>query len=798
MTRSCIAHIRTESDGTLSVQTATEHCRNTARLASASLASVHLTRMGYLAGLLHDMGKFTVRFEDYIRRSAAGEPTRRGSVNHTFAGVRFLLTRYHSSTCRSLGDIACEVAAYGAGAHHGLFDCVGPDGTSGFLHRLEKEDICYEEARSNFLAQCAGEAELDALFGDAVQEVTALHQRLLRSAKGDMEGAFLYAMLCRLVLSAIIDADRQDTAQFMHHLSVPQFPEDLGPIWRDCLSFMEAKLSQFPDDTPIAHARRDISDRCRTAADCAGGIYRLSVPTGGGKTLATLRYALAHAATQGKRHIFFFIPLLSVIEQNAQVIRDYVNDDSLILEHHSNLVRSDDDTGELDPRELLAETWSAPIVISTLVQFLNTLFLGKTTAIRRMCSLTDSVLVFDEIQSVPRAMLSQFNLALNFLSEVCGATVVLCSATQPCLEVLPHPLHYAAQPDMVPASPELWSAFRRTKLIDCRGMGSFTPERLAEFAQTVQAQSRSLLIICNTKRQVKALYDLLRGGPVPTFHLSTAMCMAHRIDVLTQVNELLDAKQPVLCLSTQLVEAGIDFSFGAVIRVLAGMDNAAQAAGRCNRNGEFDWLCPVYLVELQGEDLSRLPEIQVAQTAARTLLASFAEDSAPFQRDLLSDASIRYYYRRLFFDMKRGAADYPLPQLDATLLDLLSSNNAFARHAPVRVEGRYYLNQAFATAGRAFQVFQDDTTDVLVPYQKGADLIAGLCSEKARRDQAYRKRLLEQAKPYTVSLYAYQERMLGEQGGLYSTEDLCILLPDYYDPQTGVSPQHGAAVFMEV
>lgn len=784
MAQLCLAHIRPQPDGPPALQTAADHCRNTARLAAERLAPLGLGQTAYLAGLVHDMGKFTARFEDYLRRAAAGERVRRGSVNHTFAGVRFLLERYHAPTCASIQDVACEVLAYAAGAHHGLFDCIGPDGGSGFLHRLKKEDICYEEARDHFLAQCAQEEELDRLFQQAADEVTAVHRLLLESAKGDVEGAFLYGLLCRLVLSAVIDADRLDTAGFLGAPVPPVFPADLTPVWRDCLARVEDRLGQFAADTPIARARRDISDQCRRAARHSGGVRRLNVPTGSGKTLASLRYALAHAAEHGKQRIFFVIPLLSVIEQNAGVIRDFVGDDRLILEHHSNVTRERED-GELDPRELLAETWSAPIVLTTLVQLLNTLFLGKTTSIRRMNALADSVIVIDEIQSLPRSMLSQFNLAMNFLSEVCGAAVVLCSATQPCLEALPHPLHYGPQPDLVPFSPPLWDVFRRTRVLDCRDPGGWPAERLAQFVSERMDRVRSLLLICNTKGQALDLYRRLQGGDFLLYHLSTAMCMAHRIETLRAVTEALDRKERVVCVSTQLVEAGVDFSFEAVIRVLAGMDNAAQATGRCNRGGEFGRLCPVCLVDLQGEDLSRLPELLSSQRAAEELLTRFQRDGAPFGGDLLSGESISFYYHKLFAAMEKNAADYPLPELSATLVDLLARNQALGAHAAVWREQRYWLNQAFHTAGAAFRVFSSQTFDVLVPYRAGADLISALGSQRAEHDLSFCKSLLEQAKPYTVSVYDHQLRRLAQAGGLCRLNTVQTVLPGFYDDQTG-------------
>ena len=794
MGHSCIAHIHPETGAE---QTAANHCRATAAFARKLLSSLGLGDTAYLAGLLHDMGKFTHRFEVYLRQSISGDPAaHRGSVNHTFAAVRFLLQRYHAPAYRSMEDVTCEVLSYAVGAHHGQFDCIGPDGSNGFLHRLTKEDICYEEALQNFLSQCADENELNQLFQTAVQEVSVFHSRLLKSASDETEGSFLYSLLCRLLLSALISADRCDTAAFFGVPLAPTFPENMSSFWERELHYMEEKLHQFPADTSINCSRRAISDQCRAFASRNGGIYRLSVPTGAGKTLSALRYALAHGATFCKKRIFFVIPLLSVIEQNSVVIREYLSNECPVLEHHSNILREEHPKEQLDPRELLMEDWSAPVVITTLVQLLNTLFLGKTSSIRRFHSLTESILIIDEVQSLPRQMLSQFNLALNFLSEACGVTVILCSATQPCLERLPHALHLSEPPDLVPYSATTWEAFRRTEIIDHRKTGGYSAGELASFVRSHLSQS--LLLICNTKAQAFTLYQALQGGAYELYHLSTSMCTAHRMDTLHRINEALHEKRPVICVSTQLVEAGIDFSFAVVVRILAGMDNIAQAAGRCNRNGDFCRICPVYIVNFQGEDLRNLKEILASQQAAKELLDRFKQNSSSFDDDLLSDTAITYYYRQLFRNFKDKAPDYPLPDLSTTMIKLLSQNNDFCAFDPFRKNKRFWLNQAFATAGTHFQVFSNQTTDVLVPYREGNTIISALYSQRAKQDLAYCQELLTKAKPYTVSLYDHQLRRLGENGGLQNSGLFCAVLPDFYDDFIGIIPEAGENLFLEV
>ena len=446
------AHIRETGER----QTVREHCRNTAALAANALRPLGLEKSAYLAGLLHDAGKNKKEYEDYLLEAAAGGSVVRGSVNHTFAGVRFLLDRWHCGEGDlSYSDVTAELLAFAIGSHHGLFDCVDPQQHSGFFHRQTKEGIFYDESRQGFLAEVADEEELERLFHSAVREMTPMLDRLAALStqaddnEADRETAFYIGLLARMLLSAVIEGDRTDTAAFMDDLKPPSFPEDMRPIWAGRLAFMEKRLSEFPRKSPIDLARRAISDACAAGAARPGGVYRLNVPTGGGKTLASLRFALTHAAKRNCSRIIFTAPLLSILDQNAQVIRDYIGDDTLILEHHSNLAEPKETPERLQALELLTASWSAPIIITTLVQLLNTCFSGRTSAIRRFHALCGSVIVIDEVQTVPGKMLTLFNLAGNFLSEVCGATIVLCSATQPCLEAADHPLH--RQPvDLVP------------------------------------------------------------------------------------------------------------------------------------------------------------------------------------------------------------------------------------------------------------------------------------------------------------------------------------------------------------
>lgn len=777
-------------DGKLVRQALLDHLTGAAQRAAQCLRPVGLESAGYLTGLLHDLGKYTDDFQQYL---ASGDKSMRGSLIHTFQGCKYMMDTFHRSADELPSIIASELIAFAIGSHHGLFDCVDPAKRIGLQYRAGKQNISYDAAVTGFLRETPI-AEIDRLFAKAADEIGAVVDRLDEAYTDDREYSFEVGLLARLLLSAVIEGDRRDTAAFMSG-SIPYvWPDNMATIWKERLDFLEARLAHFPCGTPIANARRAISDTCRAFAQRKPGIFRLNVPTGGGKTLSSLRYALAHAAEYNKKRLIFTSPLLSILEQNASVIHEFVGDDRLILEHHSNVVQTgsaQDD--ELDERELFLQSWDAPIIITTLVQLLNTMFDGKTASIRRFQSLCDSVIVIDEVQTVPAKMLTLFNLAIEFLSKQCGATIVLCSATQPELECADHPLRQSPA-DIVPSSAALRAAFRRTELLSVHG------RRLDELPELICRQmtsANSLLVVCNKKSEAAYLLERTKSPAYRSFHLSAAMCMQHRRDVLAALQSALSRHEKVLCIATQVIEAGVDISFDAVIRLTAGMDSIIQAAGRCNRSGQSQTPRPVYAVNCTDEKLGMLRDIQRGKDASLALLDAFQKSPEHFCGDLFSDEAIRYYYRALYRDMAQDEQDYYVRAQQATLFDLMSSNEKYADSENVE---SYFLRQALKTAGQNFSVFDEDTVDVLIPYGRGRQLIAKLCSERCRYDLAYRAAVLKEAGSYTVGVYQHQKKLLEQNHALISVCDDCVLVlaDGYYDDLIGLNENAQANTFMEV
>ena len=775
-------------------QTVAEHLRGTAARAGLCLSGVGLEKSAYLAGLLHDLGKCTGAFQTYL---AAGDRSRRGSVIHTFQGCRYLLEMIPSDEEQGTAkrQFTAELLAFAVGAHHGLFDCVADTGAIGLQRRKNKENISYEEAVEGLHSQGITREETTALFAGAAEEIDRFLLRVDETYEKDDEYSFEIGLLARLLLSAVIEGDRYDTAAFMNRTATPPRRDDMGPIWRSRLAFLETKLEAFPSDSPVAQARAAISDRCKLFAQQPRGIYKLHVPTGAGKTLSSLRFALAHAERHHQKRLIFTSPLLSILEQNAAVIRTFAGDDSLILEHHSNVVLTEQTREQLDERELTVQSWDAPIILTTLVQLLNCLFDGKTTSIRRFQALCNSVIVMDEVQTVPTKLLSPFNLAIRFLAEQCGTTVILCSATQPYWEGADHPLLPPPE-DIIPYDATLWSAFARTRL---QPLGNRRLEELPGLIRTLMEDTDSLLVVCNRKDEAAYLLEKTESVDYTSYHLSASMCMQHRRDKVDELKKLLDRGEKTLCISTQVIEAGVDISFQRVLRLAAGMDSIVQAAGRCNRNRESETPCPVYIVNCADEQLGMLPDIQRGKTATISLLQAFHDSPDAFCGDLASDQAIAYYYRAFYADMGEGAQDCPLPRIRATLLDLLAENNKFSANGSPETEG-CVLRQAFKTAGQAFTVFDENTVDVIVPYGEGKRLIAQLCTERCAADSSYRDSLLQQAAGYTISLYEYQKRRLDETGALLP---VCggyalALLPNYYNGQTGLKMDGENGTFWEV
>lgn len=786
-----LAHINHETGKTQSLK---DHAGSVRNLCREYGKPVGLTHTAELCGLLHDMGKAKQEFQQYMREN---NTSLRGKINHSSAGAKYLFEKYGESK-NPYENLTSQLISLVISSHHsGLIDCISPQGTDVYLARVNPEDstISYSESCQGFKNECAASEELDELFRRASAEVQLLTEKILKEQK--KLSSFYFGLIARYLLSCVIDADRYDTYCFYAGQETRDKDYELENTWETLSENLEKQISGFTISNDIDRYRSEISSSCKEFAKEENGIYRLYVPTGGGKTLSSLRFAINHAKLKHKSRIIYAIPYTAIIDQNAQVIRKALGNDSLILEHHSNIIPDTEGPDENQASyRLLTERWDAPIILTTTVQLLNTLFLGKTQSVRRMHNLSNSILIFDEVQTIPKKCLSLFNSALNFLSEICGATVILCTATQPELSSLEKPIHLSTPSDIITDYETLFANCRRTEIINrCRD-GGYNAEELAEFVLRQYKEHKKILIILNTKKAAQNLYEKLEEqvSDASLYYLSTNLCPKHRMDILNTVTaQLEDETQNIICVTTQLIEAGVDISFDCVIRSLAGLDSIAQAAGRCNRHGRKE-IGSVYIINSNEENLNKLPDIKNGRIHSERILRDFAGNPAYYNDDVLSPKAVRDYYLYYFGEAKRKELDYLVEKkagilpTDDTLYELLSGNRNSLK--AFNGKGRN-LNQAFETAGSLFQVIEENTVTVLVPYKEGAEIIEMLKSEKNLHTLS---RLLKLAQQYSVSFFVTEDKLdingiyqIGESG-VYTTSPVCYSEKYGFTPQTDKKP----------
>lgn len=759
-------------------QSLKEHCRNSAEIAKKDLIDIGLGNIAYSAALLHDCGKASDDFQQYLIDSFNGLNVKRGSVIHSFAGVQFYLNKYHS-TDDIFQKMASEIIAFSIGSHHGLFDVFTPDKKDGFGHRLTKQPEYDNRSIANFFNNVVDKGIACEAFGLSVKETENSVKKISGISKGQSDYSFYLGLLCRLITSAVMDGDRTDTANFTLGQKY-NTSKNLLDSWTIINKNIENRIQGFSLKTTIDKSRREMSDICLSFAQKDSGIYRLNIPTGGGKTLSALRFAAAHALQTGKRRVFYIAPLISILEQNAHEISKTVGE-GYVLEHHSDVITDTDNSEELDLRKYLEDSWDSPVIATTFAQFLNTLFSSKTSSVRRFQSLCNSVIIIDEIQSVPSKMISLFNLAINFLSRICGCTVLLCSATQPCFEDVEHSMIIDGNIIDKSDFDRFSEIFKRNTITDA---GNFRLEEISKFVIDKAKNNLSLLVVCNKKAQAEFLFNSIKLQFKNCFHISAGMCVAHRKNVLNRIRKLLSEKEPVLCVSTQVIEAGVDISFDCAIRFSAGMDSIIQTAGRCNRNGENDLNSPVFIVHCCDESLKMLPDIQLSKQATEALMVDFKKRKDYYSNDLASDNSIKCFYKYLYSNYSSNHFDYPIKD-KPSLFEILSDN---LHYRDLSKANDYFLCQSFKTAGDLFNVFDSDSTSVIVPYGDGKETINNLQSYYNDKDYMALQKEIKKAAQYSVSVYEYQFNKLLKENAIIPLCDgsFYILSPEYYDVDTGL------------
>jgi len=786
-----IAHIR-ESDG--QIQTVKEHLLGVRALAESFGDKLGVRHIAGLAGGLHDLGKYTEEFKEYILAAVNNPdaPPKKGSVDHSTAGGKLLFDLFHPSSQVSsnrradsrVKGILAEIVGNAIISHHSyLQDFLSPALESNYLHRVRDKEICeFPQATAHFYEHVMNEKEFRAYVDQAELELAAYIQKepLVNLEHKSM-------LLTKFVFSALVDADRTNTRCFEENRM--DEPNDHQVLFEQYYEKLMTKIASFKEhgnaDSPINRLRQEMSDQCDEFAVNPSGIYTLSIPTGGGKTLASLRYALKHAKLFGKKHIIYVVPFTTIIEQNAKEVRKILLDDANILEHHSNVVEAEteddeQEDGRVNVRQklkLAKDNWDAPIIFTTMVQFLNVFYADGSRNIRRLHNLSEAVIIFDEVQKVPVSCISLFNQAVNFLKTSARSSIVLCTATQPELDYVRHKLAIGPEAEMIHSLDRVVEAFKRVEIVDQATDEQFDTDKLADLVRDKVQEVQSVLVILNTKTVVKNLYNRLQEQhiPIPVYHLSTSMCAAHRNGILTQVKNHLERNNPVICISTQLIEAGVDVSFRCVIRSLAGLDSIAQAAGRCNRHGEEE-LQQVYVIDHREEDLKRLKEIRIGKEISKKILIDLKRDPACHGGNLLSVQAMKIYFQKFYTEFETSL-NYSIPKLGIEMTELLSANkvnNSFYQHYKTERDEALplFLVNSYKTAAEHFHVIDNHTTSVIVPYGEGKEIIAELNGQQSIEDLT---RLLRKAQQFTINLFSYQKDMLSKNNGLVAYLDGKIL-----------------------
>lgn len=686
-------------------QTVLEHLEGTADGCAAKAAAFGAEQQGRLTGLAHDIGKYTERFQNRL----LGGP----KVDHTTAGA---------FECFKLGQ---PYAAFTVAGHHsGL-----PDGGS----QTDSPDSSTFLGRMNRAIQGSLPEYSDWQF-----ELTLPVSPLPKDLDPQLEGMFF----TRMLFSCLVDADYTDTAEFMDGRASNGPPGVSADL---LLERLRNYISGwFPPKGELNTQRCTILERCIQEGERrTPGLYTLTVPTGGGKTVASLAFALAQAKAQGLRRVVYVIPYTSIIEQTAQKFREILGPDC-VLEHHSGVLY--DVEQEAAPESIClaraTETWNMPVIVTTAVQFFESLYSCKPSQCRKLHNIAQSVVVLDEAQMLPLPYLRPCVWAIAQLVKHYRASAVLCTATQPALT----PIFQEFAPklpvaELCPSEQFRWDVFRR---VTFRQAGQMPYEEL-----TAQLQEQDqVLCIVNSRKSAQDIFLRLEGEGC--FHLSTLMYPAHRRAQLEEIRRRLDMGFPCRVVSTSLIEAGVDVDFPAVYREEAGLDSILQAAGRCNREGKRPIENSIVTV-FRGEG-STPPLFASAIGAGREAMARY--------EDITSPEAVHAYF--------------------TSLLDLKGTEAQDAQHILPLMQSELF---PFRTVSERFHLIDSPTVTVYIPKDEGARLVGQLRSGEHSRN------LYRQLGQYGVSIYEQHFNALDQAGDLEQLKDGSIVLSnlDLYSEHTGLS-----------
>jgi CRISPR-associated endonuclease/helicase Cas3 len=663
-----------------------EHLESTAERAER-FASPFAKDWGRLAGLLHDAGKYQKAFQNYL--AATGDHTG-PKVDHSTVGALIAKDKR-----------AAPLAFVIAGHHAGLADKLD------LLARLENKAELLQEARDSGMPESLESFDPPK---DPPLRGTAL------------------ALWTRFLFSALVDADYLDTESFMKNTERDIPAADLQALATQLGSWLDEKIAGS-DPTPVNLLRARVLEDCRAAASLPRGMFTLTVPTGGGKTLSSLSFALLHAVKHNMRRVIFVVPFTSIIDQTAQTYRDILGPDS-IIEHHSNLDRDK----ETVANQTACENWDAGIIVTTSVQFFESLYANRTSRCRKLHRIADSVVVFDEVQTFEPTLLEPIKEVLRNLVQPFGVSAVFCTATQPTLNL--------GTTEIIKDPAREFEVVRNRCRI--RMPDSEEPVTWDQIADELRNDHQALAIV-DRRADAEQLAKLVGDTCI---HLSARMCPAHRLETITRIKTTLkDRNEPCLVVSTQLIEAGVDLDFPVVYRAFAGAGSMAQAAGRCNRegtrpqDGELRIFFPV-----------KPPPRGILRIGAERAAALWKEGKL----DLTEPATFKEYYRRLYNSLERD------PGVLAAERDL-----------------------CFKESAELFKMIEDVGVQIIAPYGDAEDKLRQLDFTGINR------KAMRRLQPFLVTLYRQEIDLLRKAGAIMPIAEGCEVwrvLPQFkriYDPSFG-------------
>ncbi|MFD2255916.1 CRISPR-associated endonuclease Cas3'' [Luteolibacter algae] len=706
---------------------------------SPESASAH--QWGYLTGLWHDLGKFAPKWQAYLySKSDPHIAEMTGNVPHSTAGAQ-----YSHANLPNFGTLLSYLIA---GHHAGLANGIDSS-ESNLSNRLTKRA---SEQTPEFIPHVPTKI---------LHFTESLPPLAFTLKSGTSLGFFL-----RILFSALVDADFLATESYMSP-SIKNLRPQLKPSISDLETAFNIYLAQLSSSalaTDVNRLRAEILHHCQQAAEDHPGLFSLTVPTGGGKTLSSLAFALKHARIHNLRRVIYVIPYTSIIEQNASVFRMALAalGPDVVLEHHSNLDPDSED--ETTTNRLASENWDARLIVTTNVQFFESLHANRTSRCRKLHRIARSVIILDEAQSLPVEFLAPCLRSLEELHAHYQSTIVLCTATQPAIHRRPDfPIGLDSPREIIPDPSNLYDKLRRVHTSRLPGRTD-NPTLIHHILQHPQS-----LTIVNTRRHARELFDLLPNDGT-RFHLSALMCANHRSEVLEIIKKRLHENLPTRLISTQLIEAGVDIDFPVVFRSLAGLDSIAQAAGRCDREG--------HLTAANGKPSGKLFLFESAEHRSPAFIISATNATiqvlASNPADILALNNIQDYFQRHYWDQR----------------DITDQKHILENYPRNLREPSDLFCFKFKTCARDFRLIDDYSEPILIPYgEKGR----AICDQLRQTfDPTEIRRLARKLQRYTVAIPPQQHAELLRTGILIPLHDDSFHLLNstpHYDEQFGLHPK---------